>query len=136
MPLRFFLAGLLLLTALGLGLIGYQVTRPPQTVTAAAPEAPPPPLTVDVLVAAHSLPAGTLMKEDDFTKRAVASAEVPPGALTNSPEARADLRGALLRHYLDAGNILMAGDGRHPRDRGFLAAVLAPAARGNSVGFH
>ena len=28
MPLRIFLSGLLLLTALGLGLIGYQVTRP------------------------------------------------------------------------------------------------------------
>src|SRR5205807_1246359 len=106
MPVRIFLAGLLLLTALGLGLVGYQVTRPPEKVmVATTPEAPPPPLTVDVLVAAHSLPAGTLMKEEDFTKRAVPSAEVPQGALTNSPEARADLRGALLRHYLDTGNI-------------------------------
>ena len=63
MPLRIFLSGLLLLTAMGLGLIGYQVTRPPKTVTiAAVPDVPPPPLTVDVLVAARSLPAGTLMK--------------------------------------------------------------------------
>ncbi len=72
MPLRIFLSGLLLLTAMGLGLIGYQVTRPPKTVTiAAVPDVPPPPLTVDVLVAARSLPAGTLMKEEDFTKRAM-----------------------------------------------------------------
>ena len=49
------------------------------------PEAPPPPLTVDVLVAAHSLPAGTLMKDEDFTKRAVPSADVPKGALTEQP---------------------------------------------------
>ena len=69
MPLRLVLSGLLLLTALGLGLVGYQATRPPTTVTiATVPEAPPPPLTVDVLVAAHSLPAGTLMKEEDFTQ--------------------------------------------------------------------
>src|SRR6478672_9049081 len=133
MPLRLILSCLLLLTALGLGLVGYQVTRPPKTVTVSA-EAPPPPLTVDVLVAAHSLPAGTLMKEEDFTKRAVPSAEVPKGALTESPEARASIRGALLRHYLDGNNILMAGDVLHPRDRGFLAAVLTPGARAVSVG--
>ena len=36
MPLRIVLSGLLLLTALGLGLVGYQVTRPPKTVTVAA----------------------------------------------------------------------------------------------------
>ena len=82
-----FLSGLLLLTALGLGLVGYQVTRPPKTVTVAAvPEAPPPPLTIDVLVAARGLPAGTLMKDEDFTKRAVPSADVPKGALTDTPE--------------------------------------------------
>jgi pilus assembly protein CpaB len=135
MPLRLILSGLLLLTALGLGLVGYQVTRPPKTLTiTVVPEAPPPPLTVDVLAAAHSLPAGTLMKEEDFATRTVPSADVPQGALTNAPEVRAGLRGALLRHYLDSGDILMAGHVLHPRDRGFLAAVLAPGARAISVG--
>lgn len=135
MPLRIFLAGLLMLTAMGLGLVGYQATRPPKTMAiTAAPEAPPPPLTVDVLVAARSLPAGTLMKEEDFTPRAVPSAEVPQGAVMNSPDARASLRGALLRRYLDPGNVLMTGDVLRPRDRGFLAAVLAPGARAISVG--
>src|ERR1700761_5256837 len=133
MPLRLFLAGLLLLTALGLGLIGYQVTRPPKTVTVAT-EAPPPPLTIDVLAAAHSMPAGTLMKDEDFTKHAVPSADVPMGALTDTAEVRAGLRGALLRRYLDSGNILMTGDILRPRDRGFLAAVLAPGTRAISVG--
>src|ERR1700686_255185 len=109
MPLRLILSGLLLLTALGLGLVGYQVTRPPKTVTITT-EAPPPPLTVDVLVAARGLPAGTLMKDEDFTQRAVPSAAVPQGAVTNSPEARANLRGALLRQYLDSGAVLMAGN--------------------------
>jgi pilus assembly protein CpaB len=135
MPLRLILSGLLLLTALGLGLVGYQVTRPPKTVTVAAvPEAPPPPLTIDVLAAAHGLPAGTLIKDTDFTKLSVRSAEVPQGALTDTPEARAGLHGALLRRYLDSGNTLMAGDVLHPRDRGFLAAVLAPGALAISVG--
>jgi pilus assembly protein CpaB len=133
MPLRLILSGLLMLTVLGLGLIGYQVTRPPKTVTITA-EAPPPPLTVDVLVAARGLPAGTLMKDDDFTQRAVPSATVPQGAVTNSPEARAALHGALLRKYLDSGTVLMAADVLRPRDRGFLAAVLAPGTRAISVG--
>jgi pilus assembly protein CpaB len=133
MPLRLFLVGLLLLAALGLGLVGYQATRPAHVVTVAAP-VPPPPLTVDVLVAAHSLPAGTLMKEEDFIQQPVPSAQVPKGALTNSPEVRVGLRGALLRHYLESGSVLMAGEVLHPRDRGFLAAVLAPGARAISVG--
>jgi pilus assembly protein CpaB len=74
------------------------------------------------------------MKEEDFTPKAVPSAEVPRDALMNSPEVRLDLRGALLRRYLDSGNVLMAGDVLHPRDRGFLAAVLSPGARAISVG--
>ncbi len=133
MSLRLALGSLLLLAAVGLGLVGYQLTRPPKTVTVAA-EAPPLPLTVDVLVAAHSMPAGTLMKDEDFTKKAIPSTEVPNGALTDAPEIRAGLHGALLRHYLDTGNIMMAGDVLRPRDRGFLAAVLAPGARAISVG--
>jgi pilus assembly protein CpaB len=132
MPLRLILAGLLLLTALGLGLVGYQATRPPVTVRVAS-EAAAPPLTVGILVAARSLPAGTLMKEEDFSQRAVPAADVPPGVLTNSPEVRAGLHGALLRRYLDSGSSLMADDILHPRDRGFLAAVLAPDARAVSV---
>jgi pilus assembly protein CpaB len=135
MSIRVVFAGLLMLTALGLGLVGYQITRSPKAVpVAAVAESPPPPLTVDVLAAAHSLPAGTLMKDEDFTKRSIPSTEVPKGAVIDTPEARADLRGALLRHYLDAGKVLLATDILHPRDRGFLAAVLAPGARAISVG--
>jgi pilus assembly protein CpaB len=135
MPLRLFLVGLLLLSALGLGLVGYEVTRPPPNpMIAAVPEASLPPLTIDLLVAARGLPAGTLLKEEDFTQRAVPSAAVPQGVFTNSPEVRASLRGALLRHYLDSGSTLMASDVLHPRERGFLAAVLAPGARAISVG--
>jgi pilus assembly protein CpaB len=134
MPLRIFLAGLLLLTTLGLGFVGYQATRPPPAIRIAGAPPPPPPLTVPVLVAAHNLPAGTLLKDDDFTNRATASAEVPQGAVTSSPEVAGSLRGALLRRYLDAGKPLMAGDILHPRDRGFLAAVLAPGTRAISVG--
>jgi pilus assembly protein CpaB len=127
------LAGLLLLAAVGLVLVGYQATRPPVIIRVAA-EAPPAPLTIDILAAAHGLPAGTLVKDEDFTPRTVPVADAAQGALTNSPEIRAGLRGGLLRRYLDAGSILMPSDIMHPRDRGFLATVLAPNTRAVSVG--
>ena len=135
MPLRLFLAGLLLLTALGLGLVGYQAAKSSKTVIVTAePVEPPPPQTVDVLTAARSLPAGTLIRDEDFAKRSTPSADLPAGALQDTSEQRAQLRGALLRRYLDAGNFLMQGDILHPRDRGFLAAVLSPGARAISLG--
>ncbi|HEY7578792.1 MAG TPA: Flp pilus assembly protein CpaB [Acetobacteraceae bacterium] len=135
MPLRFFLAGLLLLTALGLGLVGYQAVQRPRTATVAAvPAAPPAPQTVDLLAAARGLPAGTLMRDEDFARRAVPTGNVPEDAVKDTPEQRAELRGALLRRYLEAGSTLMQGDILHPRDRGFLAAVLAPGARAISLG--
>jgi len=135
MPLRFFLAGLLVLTAVGLGLVGYQATKPPQTMpVAAVSEAPPPTQTVDILAASRSLPAGTLMRDEDFAKRSVSVASLPDGAVKDTAEQRAELRGALLRRYLDAGAMLMQGDILHPRDRGFLAAVLEPGARAISLG--
>ena len=135
MPLRIVLSGLLLLTALGLGIVGYLATLPPQAIKiAAAPQPAPPPLTVTVLVAARSVPAGTLLKDEDFIHRAMPVADVPQGAVTSGPETAGGLRGALLRRYLDAGSPLMASDILHPRDRGFLAAVLAPGTRAVSVG--
>jgi pilus assembly protein CpaB len=109
--------------------------KPAQTVTVTAvPEAPPPPQTVDVLAAAHSLPAGTLMKDSDFEKRSIPIASLPEGAVKDTAEQRAELRGALLRRYIEGGTMLMQGDILHPRDRGFLAAVLAPGARAISLG--
>lgn len=133
MPLRIFLVSLLLLSALGLGIVAYQATRPPTIVTVTA-EAPPPPLTVDVLVASRNLPAGMLMRDEDLAKKAVPSAAVPQDALADTPEHRLALRGALLRRYVESGSIVMSGDVLHPRDRGFLAAVLMPGSRAISVG--
>ncbi len=135
MPLRLMLVGLLVLTAVGLALVGYQATHPSKAmIVAAVPDAPPPPQTVDVLSATRSLPAGTLMRDEDFAKRSIAVASLPEGAVKDTAEQRAELRGALLRRYLEGGNLLMQGDILHPRDRGFLAAVLTPGARAISLG--
>ena len=87
-----------------------------------------------MLAAAHGLPAGTLVKDEDFTQRTVPSANVPPGALVNSPEIRGSCAAPCCAATWMPGSILMPADIMHPRDRGFLATVLAPNTRAVSMG--
>jgi len=129
MPLRLVIAAVLLITALGLGRIAYQAVNP---TAAVATEAPAP--QIRVLVAAQPLQAGTLLKDTDLRERDLPAAEVPEGAITVSEDARAEIRGAMLRRYLDAGSPVQRADVLRPRDRGFLAAVLAPGTRAVSIG--
>src|SRR3712207_3367506 len=139
MIIRMTMAGVLVLSAAGLG-IAFLTSRPaPVTVVdAAKPEpvvvAPPPAAKVAMLVAARPLSAGTLVKDEDFVVREVLPGTVPEGAQLQSEEARTELRGALLRRYLDAGATIVSGDVLRPRDRGFLAAVLRPGHRAIAVG--
>lgn len=133
MSLRILVAGLMLVTALVLGAIAYQITTPAHVVTAAHTPAPAP-LLVGFLTAAHALPAGTLARDEDFTVKKVPAGQVPPDSIPDTPEVRASLRGALIRNYLDAGVTITTDDILRPRDRGFLASVLAPGTRAISVG--
>jgi pilus assembly protein CpaB len=128
--LRLSVAGVMLLAALALGLIIIQVQQP-APVTA---QSVPPPLLISYFVAAHQLPPGTLAREEDFTTRAVASADMPRGAIVDTPDARTGLRGSLVRNFLDTGSLVTSADVLRPRDRGFLASVLAPGTRAISVG--
>ncbi|HWX50013.1 MAG TPA: Flp pilus assembly protein CpaB [Roseomonas sp.] len=133
--MRLLLVLVLLLAAAGLGLVAWQAVQPPAPRPVAQAEAAPPsPVRIRILVAARPLPAGSLLKEEDWAVR-----EVPPGStseavLRDAPEERAELRGAMLRQYLDAGAPLSRDDVLRPRDRGFLAAVLRPGMRAISVG--
>ena len=129
MSIRLAIVALILTTALALGMIAMQVMRAPPPVAA-----PPAPLTVAYLVAARSLPAGTLARDEDFSVAAVPPERLPPGAMNDTPETRASLHGALVRHYLDAGAVVTADDVLRVRDRGFLAAVLEPGTRAAAVG--
>lgn len=133
--IRLLLIALVVLTAGGLGLVGMQVMRGPRTVVVQAQvQAPPPPVEQTVLAAVRPLQAGTLLRDDDFAPRAMPVATVPQGALLDTPDARSSLRGALLRRFLDPGTAVVADDVLRPRDRGFLAAVLAQGMRAISVG--
>lgn len=131
MPLRAIVIALILVTAAALGTIAYQLATPPQPVVLAAPPAPP---TAGYLVAARELPAGTLLRDQDFTGNPAPGSTMPDGALVDRPEVRASLRGALLRRYVEAGAPVTAGDVLRSHDRGFLATVLAPGTRAVTIG--
>ena len=137
MLLRLLIILSLMFSAVGLGAIGFQLLTPASAPgSAAAPPPPPlpPPLAARILVANRPLPAGTLLKDEDFRINEVPAAQVPQGALAPSDETRAELRGALLRRYVEPGEAVGRADVLRPRDRGFLAAVLRPAMRAISVG--
>jgi pilus assembly protein CpaB len=127
----------MILLAVGLGTVGWQLLAPSAPVAPiveAAPAPPPAPIRLRILVASRSLAAGTLIKDEDLTERDVPPGQVPEDALLVSEGTRAEIRGALLRRFLDAGQTPLRKDILHPRDRGFLAAVLRPGTRAISVG--
>jgi pilus assembly protein CpaB len=137
--LRLSIIAVLLLATAALGLIGYNNLMPKPVVqvtenTPAPPPAPPPaPVTIGYFVAAHPLPAGTLAREEDFTVRSVSPDNVPSGAIIDTPEVRIGLRGSLVRTFLDTGSLVTSQNVLRPRDRGFLASVLAPGTRAISI---
>jgi pilus assembly protein CpaB len=138
MILRLLVVVSLVLSATGLGILALQLIQPggnPQQV--ARVEAPPvvaPPARVRMLVAARPLSIGTLLKDEDFRESEVSADAVPEGAFTGGTASLAELRGALLRRFIDPNQPVIATDVLRPRDRGFLAAVLRPGTRAISIG--
>jgi pilus assembly protein CpaB len=110
-----------------LGLLAYNASQP-NAPAPVAQQSPAP--TIGYLAAAHTLPAGTLARDEDFAARPGVG---PSGAIVDTPEARAELRGSLVRRFLDANAAITSDDVLRPRDRGFLASVLAPDTRAVSI---
>jgi len=140
MILRVMLVISMLLSAASLGYLALQVFAPPppaapvQVAADPTPLPPPPPARTRILVAQRPLPAGTLLKDEDFMVREVPNADMPEGGFAANNDSRTELRGALLRRYLDPNEPVLRGDVLRPRDRGFLAAVLRPGMRAISIG--
>jgi pilus assembly protein CpaB len=130
MPIRVLMIVLMIATAGSLGLIAYQLGNRPGSVSAPGVKVAGP---VTYLVASRPLSPGTLVRNEDFTPRTVASDALPPGAVIDTPDARAEIRSSLVRHYLEPGTAVTRGDIIRPHDRGFLAAVLAPDTRAVSI---
>jgi len=89
---------------------------------------------VVVLAAANVLRAGTLLKPDDIEPRELPESDAPAGARRDTPQARAELFGAMVRQTLLAHQVVLPADVMRPGDHGFLAAVLTPGKRATSVG--
>jgi len=134
MLLRILVVFSLVLSAVGLGVVGLQLLAPPQAPAPVVEAPPPPPAKVKVLVAARALSLGSLLKDEDLAERELSAEAVPDGALEPTEDVRAELRGALLRRYLDPNTPVLRSDVLRPRDRGFLAAVLRPGTRAIAVG--
>lgn len=125
--IRMFLAALLLI---GGGLLAWLSLKsdPVQTAVAA-------PITMTkILVSAEPLQAGTLLKDVDLKEREVATSDLTSTDLVADDNNRSELRGAMLRHYMEAGQTMHRADILRSRDRGFLATVLAPGTRAISIG--
>jgi pilus assembly protein CpaB len=132
--LRLSIIMVLLLATAALGLIAYNMNLPnPVVPVVQVTENTPAPVTTGYFVAAHPLPAGTLARDEDFKVLSVPSGSVPSGAILDTPDARIGLRGSLVRKFLDTGSLVTSQDVLRPRDRGFLASVLAPDSRAISI---
>ncbi|MDR3522887.1 MAG: Flp pilus assembly protein CpaB [Acetobacteraceae bacterium] len=88
---------------------------------------------VAVIVAAHPLRAGTLLKLDDVSVVKLAPNAVPDNAMRGGDATLAELKGSMLRRALHDREPLLDADILHATDRGFLAAVLAPGMRAITV---
>ena len=118
----------------GLGLVGWIGLQIPAKPQLAAEAAPAPLAKQQILVAAHVLRAGSLLKYDDIQPHEVLVAEAPVGARVDTPAARADLIGSMIRRSLQPQEALLPADLLRPGDHGFLAAVLRPGMRASTVG--
>ncbi len=74
-----------------------------------------------------------MARDEDFEVRSAPSGSVPSGAILDTPDAKIGLRGSLVRRFLDTGSPVTSQDVLRPRDRGFLASVLAPDSRAISI---
>jgi pilus assembly protein CpaB len=128
---------LIVAIVLGLGGIGIVVwigSQLPSKPAAAAVVLAPAPAKAQILVAAHALRAGSLIKYDDIQPREVLATDTPDGARTDTAPARAELIGSMIRRSLLPQDILLPADLLRPGDHGFLAAVLRTGMRATTVG--
>jgi pilus assembly protein CpaB len=130
--LRLSIIMVLLLASTALGLIAYNLNAPKSQLEVAAKDVVTP-VTVAYFVAARPLARGTLARNEDFATRFATPDTVPAGAILETADAKAGLPGSLVRNFMEAGSPITLQDILRPKDRGFLASVLAPDSRAISI---
>ena len=131
MLLRILLFGVLALCSAGVGVVAW--TMVPSGPAAAVSANAAATAKVNILVAAHAMRPGSLIKPEDLAAQQDVAGAVPPGATVDTPHERAEVTGAMVRQPLGDGQPLLPGDIVRPGDHGFLAAVLAPGMRAVAV---
>lgn len=91
------------------------------------------PSTEQIRVSAADLPQGLLLRDEDIAWKQMPIADIPPNAVIRSEPNALELKGALLRHPIAKGTVLVADDVMLPSAPGFLAATLKPEMRAVSV---
>jgi len=132
MSLRTALMAAIVLGLGGVGLVGWIGLQLPAKPAVVAEPAPP--AKAQILASAHPLRAGSLLKYDDIQPHEMLATAVPAGARVDTPQARADLIGSMIRRSLQPQETLLPADLLRPGDHGFLAAVLRPGMRATTVG--
>lgn len=130
MIIRVILFVLMATGVVGFGSVAWVATRPAAEAHAAAAPVP----TVAMLVAAHDLQAGSLLKPEDIKAEQIAGADAPADAKPDTQDNRSALIGAMIRRSLAKGETLRGLDVMTTRDHGFLAAVVRPGMRAISIG--
>jgi pilus assembly protein CpaB len=131
MILRIALFVMLALGIVGAGAVAWVVLAPASTDSVA--DAPAPVSKSVVLVAAHPLRAGSLIKPEDLIAREMVTGGLPVGFSNDTPQGRGSLTGSMIRRSLGEGQPIIPADVIHPGDHGFLAAVLGPNMRAITV---
>jgi pilus assembly protein CpaB len=134
MSLRTALMAAIVLGFGGLGLVAWIGLQLPGKAPVVVQSPPAPEAKVQVLVAAHPLRAGSLLKFDDLQPREMLASTMPKGARVDTPQDRTDLVGSMVRRSLQPQEALLPADLLRPGDHGFLAAVLRPGMRATTVG--
>src|ERR1700694_2997776 len=67
-------------------------------------------MTQKVQVSAAALPQGLLLRDEDLAWKLVPVFEVPANAIVSGAPGAADLKGALLRHPVASGTVLVPDD--------------------------
>jgi pilus assembly protein CpaB len=109
----------------------YQLSQARQTIVQQVAEKPS--TTAYILVAAHDLPSGALVQEDDFMWQSWPDDRVSDAYLRKDRDDPQALAGAVVRLHIAQGEPVSAGRIVKPGERGFLAAVLAPGMRATSI---
>ena len=128
--IRIVFFALMALGLVGFGTVAWIATRPPPGHVVAKVV----PVTKTVLVAAHPIRAGSLIKPEDLTAGQVTITSTNQNQFNlDTPDIRRELVGGMVRRALAQGDPLRNSDVMRPGDHGFLAAVLQPGMRAVTI---